>query len=86
MAEPERGEPHLWGRPQTHRLRPWGFPTVSPSHPSLFPHHGIQQITVEFSEESQRTVIFPSTPDPAGVNGPMTITPAAKKVIYQPEA
>ena len=22
-AEPERGEPHLWGRPQTHRLRPW---------------------------------------------------------------
>ena len=30
------GEPHLWGRPQTHRLRPWGFPTVSPSHPSVF--------------------------------------------------
>ena len=31
----------------------WGFPTVSPSHPSVFPHHGIQRITVEFSEESQ---------------------------------
>ena len=44
-AEPE-------ATPQTHRLRPWGFPTVSPSHPSVFPHHGIQQITVEFSEES----------------------------------
>ena len=42
--------------PQTHRLRPWGFPTVSPSHPSVFPHHGIQRITVEFSEKSQ----FPS--------------------------
>ena len=40
--------------PETHRLRPWGFPTVSPSHPSLSPHHGIQQITVEFSEESQK--------------------------------
>ena len=37
--------------PQTHRLRPWGFPTVSPSHPSVFPHHGIQRIMVEFSEE-----------------------------------
>ena len=35
--------------PQTHSLRPWGFPTVSPSHPSVFPHHGIQRITVEFS-------------------------------------
>ncbi len=34
-----------------HRLRPWGFPTVSPSHPSAFPHHGIQRITVEFSEK-----------------------------------
>ena len=43
----------LWGRPQTHRLRPWGFPTVSPSHPSVFPHHGIQRITVEFSENSR---------------------------------
>ena len=45
-AEPE-------ATPQTHRLRPWGFPTVSPSHPSVFPHHGIQRITVEFSEESR---------------------------------
>src|SRR5208337_3819802 len=44
-AEPE-------ATPQTHRLRPWGFPTVSPSHPSVFPHHGIQRITVEFSEKS----------------------------------
>src|SRR5271157_6618073 len=26
-AEPE-------ATPQTHRLRPWGFPTVSPSHPT----------------------------------------------------
>ena len=33
-------------------LRSWGFPTVSPSHPSVFPHHGIQRITVEFSEKS----------------------------------
>ena len=39
--------------PQTHRLRPWGFPTVSPSHPSVFSHHGIQPITVEFSEKSR---------------------------------
>ncbi|MGA2704686.1 MAG: hypothetical protein ABSH35_26780, partial [Isosphaeraceae bacterium] len=45
-AEPE-------ATPQTHRLRPWGFPTVSPSHPSVFPHHGIQRITVEFSEKSR---------------------------------
>src|SRR5271166_6952368 len=44
-AEPE-------ATPQTLRLRPWGFPTVSPSHPSVFPHHEIQRITVEFSEES----------------------------------
>src|SRR5271157_4325653 len=44
-AEPE-------ATPQTHRLRPWGFPTVSPSRPSVFPHHGIQRITVEFSEKS----------------------------------
>src|SRR5208283_77997 len=44
-AEPE-------ATPQTHRLRPWGFPTVSPSHPNVFPHHGIQRISVEFSEES----------------------------------
>ena len=41
------------GDAPAHRLRPWGFPTVSPSHPSVFPHHGIQQITVEFSEESR---------------------------------
>src|ERR1700674_1813966 len=39
--------------PQMPRLRPWGFPTVSPSHPSLFPHHGIRRITVEFSEDSR---------------------------------
>jgi len=45
-AEPE-------ATPQTHRLRPWGFPTVSPSHPSVFSHHGIQPITVEFSEKSR---------------------------------
>jgi hypothetical protein len=45
-AEPE-------ATPQAHRLRPWGFPTVSPSHPSVFPHHGIQRITVEFSEKSR---------------------------------
>ena len=32
---------------------PWGFPKVSPSHPSVFPHHGIQRITVEFSEKSR---------------------------------
>src|SRR5271157_4902199 len=44
-AEPE-------ATPQTRRLRPWGFPTVSPSHPSIFPHHGIQRITEEFSEKS----------------------------------
>ena len=44
-AEPE-------ATPQTHRLRPWGFPQVSPSYPSVFPHHGIQRITVEFSENS----------------------------------
>ena len=40
------------GDAQTHR--PWGFPTVSPSHPSVFPHHGIQRITVELSENSQK--------------------------------
>jgi hypothetical protein len=45
-AEPE-------ATPQTSRLRPWGFPPVSPSHPSVFPHHGIQRITVEFSEKSR---------------------------------
>ena len=45
-AEPE-------ATPQTHRLRPWGFPTVSPSHPSVFSHHGVQPITVEFSEKSR---------------------------------
>src|SRR5271165_5579465 len=39
--------------PQMHRLRPWGFPTVSPSHPSVFPHHGIQRIRVELSENSR---------------------------------
>ena len=63
MAEPE-------ATPQTHRLRPWGFPTVSPSHPSLFPHHGIQQITVEFSEESPLFRVFQWIPwllsDPSG--------------------
>ena len=48
-AEPE-------ATPQTHRLRPWSFPTVSPSHPSVFPHHGIQRITVEFSEKSRCSV------------------------------
>ena len=32
----------------------WGFPTVSPSHPSIFPHHGIQRITVEFSEKPRK--------------------------------
>ena len=36
-----------------------GFPTVSPSHPSLFPHHGIQRITVEFSEQSPFFHSFP---------------------------
>ena len=45
-AEPE-------ATPQTHSLRPWGFPTVSPSHPNVFPHHGILRITVEFSEKSR---------------------------------
>ena len=45
-AEPE-------ATPQTHSLRPWGFPTVSPSHPGVFSHHGIQRITVEFSEKSR---------------------------------
>ena len=44
-AEPE-------ATPQTHRLRPWGFPQVSPSYPSVFSPHGIQRITVEFSENS----------------------------------
>ena len=44
-AEPEATPQMLW-------LRPWGFPTVSPSHP-VFPHHGIQRITVEFSEKSR---------------------------------
>ena len=35
-AEPE-------ATPQTHRLRPRGFPTVSPSHPRVFPHHGYNE-------------------------------------------
>jgi len=51
-AEPE-------ATPQTHRLRPWGFPTVSPSHPSVFSHHGIQPITVEFSEKSRFFLTLP---------------------------
>ena len=34
-------------------LRPWGFPTVSPSHPSTLPHHEIRQISVEFTEVCQ---------------------------------
>ncbi len=50
-AEPE-------ATPQTHRLRLWGFPTVSPSHPGVFPHHGIQRITVEFSEKSPENPEF----------------------------
>ena len=33
--------------------------TVSPSHPSVCPHHGIQRITVEFSEKSP---IFANVP------------------------
>ena len=40
--------------PDARGLRPWGFPAVSPSHPSDFPHHGIQRITVEFSEKSPK--------------------------------
>src|SRR5271157_2947590 len=35
-AEPE-------ATPQTHRLRPWGFPTVSPSHPSVLPIMGYNE-------------------------------------------
>ncbi len=31
-----------------------GLPSVSPSHPSVFPHHGIQRITVELSEKSRK--------------------------------
>ncbi len=48
--------------PQMHRLRPWGFPAVSPSHPNVFPHQGIQRITVEISEESLK--LTPSRPTP----------------------
>jgi hypothetical protein len=50
-AEPE-------ATPQTGGLRPWGFPPVSPSHPSAFPHHGIQRITLEFSAKSQCPCTF----------------------------
>ena len=32
-------------------LRPWGFPTVSPSHPNVLPHHDIRQISVEFTAD-----------------------------------
>ena len=46
------------------RLRPWGFPTVSPSHPSLFPHHGTRRITVEFSEDSQNLCVHPTNHRP----------------------
>jgi|SRR5271157_2737907 len=35
-AEPE-------ATPQMHRLRPWGFPTVSPSHPSVLPIMGYNE-------------------------------------------
>src|SRR5271157_1414396 len=35
-AEPE-------AMPQTHRLRPWGFPAVSPSHPSVLPIMGYNE-------------------------------------------
>ena len=42
----------MWGRPQTRRLRPWGFPAVSPSHPSTLPHHEIRLISVEFTDDS----------------------------------
>ena len=53
------------GDAQTHQASALGLPyvsrdtTVSPSHPSLCPHHGIQRITVEFSENSP---IFANVP------------------------
>jgi hypothetical protein len=43
-AEPE-------ATPQVPRLGHWGFPAVSPSHPSIFPNDEV--ITVEFDEDSQ---------------------------------
>ena len=51
-AKPERGEPHLWGRPQTQGFGRWGYPHGQPRarHPRVFLHHEIQRITVEFSE------------------------------------
>jgi hypothetical protein len=39
-------------------LRPWGFPTVSPSHPNILPHHEIRQISVESTEDSRITTLL----------------------------
>ena len=43
---PELQDPRGWRRSRRRRPRRTGFgpgfPTVSPSHPSVFPHHGIQ--------------------------------------------
>src|SRR5208282_1568560 len=47
-------------------LRPWGFHAVSPSHPSDFPHHGIQRITVEFSEKSPTLRLCCTSPPKEG--------------------
>jgi len=44
-------------RSKRSRRRRWGFPADSPSHPSIFPHHGILRITLEFSEDSRITLL-----------------------------
>jgi hypothetical protein len=73
-AEPE-------ATPQAHRLRPWGFPPVSPSHPNVLPHYGIQRITVEFSEMfrfslSDRPIwCHTERKGPSVANGPGSVLP-----------
>ena len=40
--------------PQIPRLRPWGFPAVSPSHPRVHPQHDRPGITAGFGEDFQK--------------------------------
>ena len=43
--------------PNRSNRSPWGFSAVSPSHLSIFLHHGMQRITVEISEDSPLSLV-----------------------------
>src|SRR5208337_3095353 len=74
-AEPEATPQMLW-------LRPWGFPTVSPSHPSVSPHHGIRRITVEFGEKSQFRHSSRISTDKGGMSKVFWACKVSKNDIY----